>query len=240
MRLLRSVLFSIWFLGVSFVLVLAGLPLAAVAPRKLVPYARMWGRMVLRGMPLFNCQMVIEGHENLPESGKMLIASQHQSAFDTVLWFLLVPNPRYIVKIELMRLPLFGVLARLSRQIGVDREAGASALRDMLKEADRAWAEDGQIVIFPEGTRAPFGTVAPLHPGVAALARHSGLPVIPITTDSGLCWGKGFFGKRPGKIHVRIHPALPGGQRRDALMKQLESLFEAEAADQRARVVHNG
>jgi 1-acyl-sn-glycerol-3-phosphate acyltransferase len=185
-------------------------------------------------MPLFDCKVVIEGAENLPKSGKMLIASQHQSAFDTMLWFRLVPHPRYIVKIELMRIPLFGILARLSRQIGVDRDAGASALREMLHEADRAWDEGAQIVIFPEGTRADVGTVAKLHPGVAALARHSHLPVIPVTTDSGMCWGKGFWRKRPGTIRVIIHPALPAGLRREALMTQLQALFEAEAAAQRS------
>ena len=138
MRLFRSLLFSLWFNLISFVLVMGGLPVAAFAPRRMPAYAGVWGRAVLAGMPIFNCQMVIEGVENLPRSGKMLIASQHQSAFDTMLWFLLVPDPRYIVKIELMRIPLFGWLARHSRQIGVDREAGASALREMLGEADRA------------------------------------------------------------------------------------------------------
>jgi 1-acyl-sn-glycerol-3-phosphate acyltransferase len=234
MRLFRSFLFSIWFNVVSFVLVMGGLPIAAFAPRRMPAYAGVWGRSVLAGMPLFDCQVVIEGAENLPKSGKMLIASQHQSAFDTMLWFRLVPHPRYIVKIELMRIPLFGILARLSRQIGVDRDAGASALREMLHEADRAWDEGAQIVIFPEGTRADVGTVAKLHPGVAALARHSHLPVIPVTTDSGMCWGKGFWRKRPGTIRVIIHPALPAGLRREALMTQLQALFEAEAAAQRS------
>jgi 1-acyl-sn-glycerol-3-phosphate acyltransferase len=237
MRLIQSGLFSLWFNVASFVLVMGGLVVAAVAPQRMVEYARLWGKAVMLGMPLFNCKVVIEGLENLPTTGKALIASQHQSAFDTVLWFKQVPNVRYVVKIELMRIPLFGRLARLSRQIGVDREAGASAMRNLLRDADQAWSEGAQLVIFPEGTRAPAGTVAKLQPGIAALARHSGLPVIPVTTDSGLCWGKGFWGKRPGTIHVRIHPALPAGQRREVLMAQLEALFEAEAAGQRA-VIH--
>ncbi len=232
MRLFRSFLYSLWFNSVSVVLVLVGLPLGVLFPNALPRYAMFWGQALLAGLPIFNCQYVLEGAENLPKSGKLLIASQHQSAFDTILWFKLLPVPRYVVKIEIMRIPLFGFLAKLSRQIGVDRSAGASAMRNMLRDADIAWAEGAQLVIFPEGTRSNYGTAATVQPGIAALAKHSGLPVIPVTTDSGLCWGKGFWGKRPGKIRVRIHPALPAGMRRQELCAALQTLFDAEALAQ--------
>lgn len=81
------------------------------------------------------------------------------------------------------------------------------------------------MVIFPEGTRVAAGTTAPLQPGIAALAIRSKVPVIPVITDSGRCWGKGAFGKRPGIIHVEIRPALPMGLARDELMRQLEKEF---------------
>jgi 1-acyl-sn-glycerol-3-phosphate acyltransferase len=114
--------------------------------------------------------------------------------------------------------------------IAVDRSAGASAIRSMLKGADRAMAEARQIVIFPEGTRAPPGTVLPLHPGIAALAARTGLPVVPVATDSGRCWGRRAFRKHPGVIRVAIHPPLAPGLPRAALLAQLSAIYAQDPA----------
>lgn len=230
MTMMRSALFSLWFYVVTTIVVVLGLPVGLLAPRFITTYAKLWSYLVCAGLPLCGIRLVIEGRENLPSSGRMLIASQHQSAFDTLIWFTLLPDCRYVVKIELLRLPLFGWMGRRGGQIGVDRDAGTAAMRKMLRDADAAWAQEAQVVIFPEGTRAPAGEVARLHPGVAALAKSSGLPVIPVTTDSGWCWRKGPFGKRPGTIHVRIHPALAANLARPVLMSELQHIFLKAAA----------
>ena len=83
-----------------------------------------------------------------------LIASRHQSAFDTIVWLTLVPRCCYVLKQELLRIPLFGPLMPLAGMIAVDRDGGAAALRGLLREGERAVREGRQIVIFPEGTRA--------------------------------------------------------------------------------------
>ena len=142
-------------------------------------------------------------------SGAALIASRHQSAFDTFVWLTLVPRCCYVLKRELLRIPLFGPLLPLSGMIAVDREGGANALRGLMREGVRAAREQRQIVIFPEGTRAEPGSLLPLQPGVAALAARTHLPVIPVVTDSGRCWGRRAFHKRPGTIHVRDIQADP-------------------------------
>ena len=84
-------------------------------------------------------------------------------------------------------------------------------MRGLMRDAARAVAEQRQIVIFPEGTRAAPGTLLPLQPGVAALAAATGLPVIPVVTDSGRCWGRRAFRKRPGVIHIVLLPPIPAG-----------------------------
>jgi 1-acyl-sn-glycerol-3-phosphate acyltransferase len=109
-------------------------------------------------------------------------------------------------------------------------------MRGLLRDGGRALDEGGQVVIFPEGTRVYPGHVAPLQPGIAALASHSKLGVIPVLTDSGVCWGRGMWAKRPGVIHIHILPMLPPGLKRPELMARLTALFEAEAAVQRARL----
>jgi 1-acyl-sn-glycerol-3-phosphate acyltransferase len=140
-----------------------------------------------------------------------------------MVWLTLLPRCCYVLKQELVRIPLFGWLIPRTGMIAVDRSAGPNAIRHLLREADRAVREERQIVIFPEGTRATPGVQLPLQPGVAALASRTKLPVIPIATDSGRCWSRRAFHKYPGTIHIVVHPPLPAGMRRDALMAALET-----------------
>ncbi len=233
MRLLRSGLFSLWFLGVSIIMVLTGIFLK---PTRLPAWGIQWSRLILSGMWIAGMRVEITGQENLPRSGPMLIASMHQSAFDTLIWLQLLPYARYIVKAELMRIPLFGILAARSGQIGVNRSGGAATMRGLLRDGGAALDEGSQVVIFPEGTRVPAGETVELQPGIAALAMRSRQGVLPVLTDSGLCWGRGAFSKRPGVIRVVILPALPVGLPRPQLMARLTELYAKEASAQRARV----
>jgi 1-acyl-sn-glycerol-3-phosphate acyltransferase len=231
MTLLRSLLFNLWFFGLTAVMALAALPLRAFAPQRAIPYARTWIRLVLGGLRLL-CDITYEvrGLEHLPPDGPALIASQHQSAFDTLVWALLAPRFAYVLKRELTRIPLFGPMLLLTGMVPVDRDAGAGAVRALLREADRALGERRQIIIFPEGTRVAPGTHAVLHPGVAALAARTKLPVIPVVTDSGRRWGRRTFHKRPGVIHIVLLPPIEPGLRREALMQRLEAAFAGGAA----------
>ncbi len=230
MRWLGSALFSLWFYAVSVFMVLTGQVISVFAPQAMRPWARWWSQLILFGLPLCGIRYEVTGRENLPASGPMLIASMHQSAFDTLLWWGLVPHVCYIVKIELTKLPLFGRLARLSGQIGVDRTGGAATMRTLLREGGGALTAGRQVIIFPEGTRVRPGEVVALQPGIAALARYSGQPVIPVATDSNLCWGRGFFGTRPGVIHVAILKPIEAGLSREALMVRLQAAFDEGAA----------
>jgi 1-acyl-sn-glycerol-3-phosphate acyltransferase len=102
MSVVRSGLFSLWFFGVSFVLVVWGMFLK---PERLPAHGIVWSRMVLKGLPICGISVEITGREHLPKGGAMLIASMHQSAFDTLIWLQLLPFARYIVKAELLRIP---------------------------------------------------------------------------------------------------------------------------------------
>lgn len=223
---LRSALFNLWFYGATLVLASAAAVVQAGPSAWTHAIARQWARTVLAGLkPLCGITVVISGREHVPAVGAALIASQHQSAFDTMVWLLLAPNPSYVLKQELLRIPLFGGVVRRLEMIPVDRSAGAAAIRTLLRGGDAAAQAGKQIVIFPEGTRALPGAPLPLHPGVAALATRAGLPVIPVVTDSGLCWGRRAFRKLPGVIHIAIQPPLPAGMPRAALMERLAALY---------------
>lgn len=226
MALLRSALFNLYFFGLTFVLAAGGIFVRLFTPGQTLDYAKFWVRLVFAGLRrICGIYPVLGGQENLPRSGPALIASQHQSAFDTLIWMVLLPRPAYVLKKELQRVPLFGPLTRLGGMIAIDRRAGAAALRSLVRDTVRAVADGRQIVIFPEGTRGKFGERRPLQPGIAAMAAQTGLPIIPVVTDSGLHWGKHAFRKTPGPVHVTVLPAIAPGLERGELMRRLEAAF---------------
>jgi 1-acyl-sn-glycerol-3-phosphate acyltransferase len=231
MMLLRSTAFNAWFYGLTFVLALWHWAFTH-RPDALAGAGRHWAELVLAGLKrICGIDFMVTGQEHLPVSGAALIAPMHQSAFDTVVWFLLVPQCTYVLKQELIRIPVFGRLALRLSMIPVDRAAGAGAMRDLIRRSVAAAAEGRQIVIFPEGTRMAPGAPFRLHPGVAAIATRTGLPVIPVATNSGHHWGRRAFVKRPGTIHVAILPPLPTGLKRDALMTRLSAAYAEGYAD---------
>ena len=230
MTILRSALFNLYFWIVTSGLLLAAVPMRMLDPRPVpvwaAEYSARWGRAILGGLRwICGVDCVVRGAANLPATGPIIIASQHQSAFDTLIWPLLVPGTCYVLKQDLLKLPLFGQMCRDAGMIGVDRGAGANALRSLLRGADKVVADGRPIVIFPEGTRVAPGAPVRLQPGVAALASRTGLAVVPVTTDSGLRWGRRAFTKRPGIIHIDIHPPLPPGLTRDEVMGRLEVIY---------------
>jgi len=232
MTVLRSALFNLYFFGVTFVLCLVGTPLAVLAPRRVLGFTMLWARLIVGGARVIcGIRLEVSGREWLPTGGPALIASLHQSAYDTMVWLTLLPRCCYVQKRELASIPLFGLLSRKAGMIAVDRAAGVQSLRHLLREADRAVREARQIVIFPEGTRGAPDQPLALQPGVAALAARTGLPVIPVVTDSGLCWGRRAFHKHPGIIHIQIHQPIEAGTSRETLMRTLDAVFRTEIGE---------
>ena len=227
MTLLRSALFNLFFFATTFILTLYGTAVSLVAPRRVIGVVKAWARLELAALRAI-CGIRWRVTGEWPK-GPALIASHHESAFDTLIWFTLVPRPAYVLKQELTRIPLFGRLTRPAGMIAVDRSGGAAAMRRLMRDAADAVAARRQIVIFPEGTRAEPGTLLPLQPGVAAVAAMTGLPVIPVATDSGRCWGRRAFRKRPGVIHVVLLPEIAPARRQD-LLPQLETALRNGAA----------
>lgn len=226
MNLLRSALFNLFFYGATFVYGSVGVPVRLFAPQYALAVAQAWARACLAGARIIaGIHVEVSGRENLPD-GPALIASQHQSAFDTLVWLVIVPRVSYVYKAELARIPLFGPLLKPAGQIELDRGASFAAIKSLLRGADQAVADGRQIVIFPEGTRViPGARVAPL-PGVAALASRTGLPVTPVSTDSGRLWGRRAFRKRPGTIHIMILPPLSSSQGQAALLAALRTAWD--------------
>ncbi len=227
MRKLRAALFRAYFYGLTTAFcVVGGVPVRLFARHRAADLARCWIGAILAGArALCGIRIDMTGLEHLPQGGPALIACQHQSAVDTLLWFTVLPMPTYVMKRELTRIPIFGGLLLDAGMIPVDRSAGALALRGLLQATTRASSQGRQIVIFPEGTRVPPGRRVPLQPGVAAIARQTGLPVVPASLDSGLYWGRRALDLSPGVIRVALHPPIEAGTPRLALLSAIEAAW---------------
>jgi 1-acyl-sn-glycerol-3-phosphate acyltransferase len=171
----------------------------------------------------------VTGTEHLP-STPAIYASKHQSAWETLFLSRYLNFPAFVLKKELLSIPLFGWFLKRAGMIAVDRKGGASALRSMARQATETLESGRSILIFPEGTRVAPGQTKPYQPGVAALYTQQKVPVVPVALNSGLFWGRRAFIKKPGTIVVQILPPIPPGLDRKAFMRDLESRIEPAAA----------
>ena len=217
---IREPLVQAWFGDFGAVLVNYSVPLSLLLT---VPVMLLVGVAMERG--IIGLRYRVVGREHLPD-GPFVLAAKHQSAWDTIIFFVLLERPAYVLKKELLAIPLYGLYARRAGHIAVDRKAGAKALRALLEDSRRAVADGMVPVIFPQGTRTAPGTRLPYQPGVAALYKGLDLPVVPVALNSGLFWGRRAFRKRPGTIRLEFLPAIPPGKDRAGFMAELEGAIE--------------
>lgn len=224
---LRAFLFNVFFIGWTAILAIVFLLLLPFPWRVLSGAVAWWARTVLSVLRwTIGLDYVVRGREHLP-AGPAIVAAKHESAWDTIVINVLLDHPSVVLKKELFWLPVWGWLAWRCGMIAVDRSAGASALKRMVRAA-KAQADAGRkLVIFPQGTRTPPGARRPYYPGVAALYDKLDLPVVPMALNSGLFWGRRAFTKRPGTITVEFLEPIPPGMRRQAFMALLEERTEA-------------
>ena len=212
MRLiLRSVLFNLLFYLNLVALLLAALP-TLVLPRGAILFiVRLWARnnhWLLRRV--CGISFELRGLDRIPP-GALLVASKHQSAWETFALFPLFADPAFIVKRELMWLPLFGWYARKAGMIPVDRGARSQALAAIAARAKIELAHNRQIVIFPEGTRRPAGAPPSYKYGIVHLYAESAVACLPIALNSGLFWPRRSLRHYPGTIVAEfLEPIAPG------------------------------
>lgn len=223
---IRSAIFNVVFFVWTTLVVLAGAPLLVFSHRVMVAYARFWTKSVLLLLKaICGLDYRVVGREKIPE-GACIIASKHQSAWDTIVFFSLVPMPTYILKRELLMVPFFGWQLLRSGMIPVDRKGGAGALKKVMARSAEALAQGRQIVIFPQGTRVAPGAAAPYQPGTIGLYSHLKTAVVPAALDSGRFWARRSFVKKPGTITIEFLEPIPPGLPRARFAKLLEERIE--------------
>ena len=163
----------------------------------------------------------VRGLENLPTT-PCLIASKHQSAWDTAIFFSLIPGAAIVAKVEMLKLPVFGWYMKKLEEIPIDRSAGGAALRKMVRAAKVALSKGRSIIIFPEGTRVNIDTTKKFQPGVFALYKMLDVPVVPVALNSGYFWPRNSRIRKPGTMVLEFLPPISVGMNRNDFMKKLE------------------
>lgn len=186
--------------------------------------ASLWLLRVIAGV-----RMEVRGREHLP-AGAALIASKHQSTWETFALLPLFEDPAMVLKRELVFIPLFGWFIPKFRMIPVERSSGASALKRMINGAAEAIRMKRQVIIFPEGTRRAPGDPPAYKPGAAALYLKLGVSCVPIALNSGVYWPRRKFHRYPGTIIVEILPPLPAGLPRKEFSERLVTNIETATA----------
>ncbi|CAN5139675.1 lysophospholipid acyltransferase family protein [soil metagenome] len=227
---LRSLAFNVgWYVG-SVLFAVVGAPLLLAPRGAVVAWARAWIAFVMWWLRI-TCGLShrVIGLQNLP-SGPAIIACKHQSTWETLSFTRLFDDIAIVLKRELLFIPIVGWAMARAGNIAVARGDGASALRELVKQAKASVADGRSIVIFPEGTRVAPGDQRPYQVGTAALYRQLGVPVVPIALNSGLFWGRRKWIKRPGTITLEILPPIAPGLSRDAFMETLRERIETATA----------
>src|ERR671912_1066279 len=224
MRRARSLLFALLFYPGTLLFVIVGLTAGIFRTSAMLTVIMGWVRFHhWLAEHLLGIRTRVEG---AVPPGPHLIAVKHQSMFETIEMLTIVRFPIIVLKRELADLPLFGRITRRYGVIPVDREAGATALRDMLAEAKAAKATGRPVIIYPEGTRVAPGETPPLQAGFSGLYRALGLPVVPVAMDSGRLFRRG-LDKRSGTIRFRVGEVIPPGLKREEIEARVHAAINA-------------
>ena len=166
----------------------------------------------------------IKGQENIPTEAA-IFACQHQSAWETFLFPTILQLPMMVVKIELLRIPIFGAYMRYIGFAAIDRKAGVSALNQITDKAKAALAAGRNVLVFPEGTRIAYGERGKIQAGIFALYENCSAPIIPVSHNAGLVWPKNSFIKKPGLVTVTFHPPVPKNLSKAELFEKLSGIY---------------
>ena len=228
---LRSLIFWISLVSWTFLIGFLGLFKIRFTPKyKVLGVVRCWSFGVMF-LAKFICGLTykVKGLENIPQ-GKFIVASKHQSAWETAGLHALFPALVFVMKEELLKLPVYGFYCKTEGMIPIQRSAGVSAIKKIKQGIEQASKLGRIVAIFPEGTRTKVGEQVEYKPGVALI--YSVLKeyaVLPVALNSGKFWSKESFVIKPGKVIVSILPSIEAGLSKDELLVRLKDSIEAES-----------
>jgi 1-acyl-sn-glycerol-3-phosphate acyltransferase len=173
-----------------------------------------------------NLKHSIEGLDNIPAEASIIMC-KHQSAWETLAIQLIFPPQVWILKRELLWLPVYGWGLASMQPIAIDRGSAIKSFRQIVKQGCKRLEEGLWVVIFPEGTRVAPGQAKKYLPGGGMLAEKSGVMIIPVAHNAGSFWPRNSITKKSGIIQMVIGPAInPKGKTATEITTEVETWIE--------------
>jgi 1-acyl-sn-glycerol-3-phosphate acyltransferase len=223
---LRSLVYNVLFYALLVFWILVAIPTFVMPARAFMAVAKAWARSSI-WLQRIVCRTRIEyrGLENIPK-GPLIVASKHQSMWETFALMPLFDSPLFIYKRELKFIPFFGWYLMKSAMIGVDRGGGMRSLMEMARRAPAEVKRGRQLIIFPEGTRTAVGAPPDYKTGIGQIYVNSGVPCLPVALNSGLFWPRRTFMRYPGTLVVEFLDPLPAGLSRKEFIARVSTAIE--------------
>ena len=225
MLFLRSLLFNFFlYMGITFVFLIA-IPTLFLPSKFTLVFGKFLGHYVILIVRIFlNTRVEVKGKNNIPKEEKYFVASAHQSMFETFALQAVLKYPVFILKKELLKIPLFGLYLKKIKSIEIVRD---KITKDNLgffdKVAEIIKNEKRPLLIFPQGTRVNVEDRVPFKKGVGKIYESLNIACIPVALNSGKAWPKNGIIKYPGKITVSFLEKIEPGLSRDDFIKNLEN-----------------
>jgi len=230
MQLLRSLIFNTFlYLGIIIVFLIA-IPTLLMPPKFTLAFGKFLGHYVVFVVRVFlNSKVEFRGIENIPKNKKYFVASAHQSMFETFALQSVLDYPVFILKKELLKIPLFGQYLKKIKSIEIVRD---TTTKDNLnffdKVANIIKNEKRPLLIFPQGTRVKIDEKVPFKKGVGRIYEALNISCVPIALNSGKVWPKHGIVKYSGKIIISFLKPIEPGLNRDEFIKNLETVIYDE------------
>ncbi len=227
----RSLAYQVAFIAVTLGMGIAYLPLLLMRHPSLkhaVPYK--WTGIALKlQRNILGLDYEMRSHVPLAKGG-VIYAVKHQSAWETIALWHILDRPVFVLKKELLHIPIFGWYLGQADNIVIDRASGKKAVGQIIDQSMKYLKEGRAIVMFPEGTRSAPGAEVKYKSGIGAVYEVLSPEIYPVALNSGCFWGRNRLMRKAGTIDVEILPPLPVGLGKAAFMNVLEKQIEAVTA----------
>jgi len=230
MLLLRSLLFNLFLYAGIVAVFLIAIPSLFLPAKFTLLFGKFLGHYVIFIVKfLLNTQVEIKGINNIPKTEKYFVASAHQSMFETFALQAVLDYPVFILKKELLKIPLFGLYLKKIKSIEIVRDTTTKDNLNFFEKVATIIKEQNRpLLIFPQGTRIKANEITPFKKGVGRIYEALNISCVPIALNSGNIWPKKGIIKYPGKITISLLEPIRPGLNRDEFIKKLENKIYEE------------
>lgn len=230
MPFLRTIIFNFFFVLATLFIGGLGLPLAFLNQKYALYFSKLWTSSTLWLLKVI-CRLNYKVYNQYKIPDSCIITSKHQSAYETFLFWDKFDKPSFILKKELLNIPIFGSYLKRTGMIAIDRKAGHQSITKILKYGEKSFNNKRNLIIFPEGTRTKYGhKTLKYNAGVYAIYNAFNKPVVPIALNTGKYWTNRRFTIYPGTIKVKFLPLIPPGLTKEEFLTKLRDCIEEETA----------